>query len=174
MVQQNHNVIYNRQCVTIYIFKQTKLVICGYIPEKCSTLQTMNHVGQGQTITNNKISFKVESTSAASKVHADKPGTSQTTVVLTGQCFGALALRFSSSMPSFLQPASHMSWVKQKKILNCLLFLSAGTGKWSGDRQMSLSASIERQKAYKALLPMPVPLCGFVAALHLWETGWKY
>lgn len=47
--------------------------------------------------------------------------------------------------------ASHMSWVKQKKILNCLLFLSAGTRKGSGERQMSLSPWIERQTAYKAL-----------------------
>lgn len=72
--------------------------------------------------------------------------------------FGALALRFLSSLFSY-QPGSHMSWVKQKKILNCLLFLFAATGKWSGERQMSLSPWMERQTAYKALLPLPVPVC---------------
>lgn len=48
---------------------------------------------QGQKITRQSffISFKVEATSSAPKVYADKPGISQTTGVLTGQCFGALA-----------------------------------------------------------------------------------
>lgn len=101
------------------------------------------------------ISFKVEATSSAPQ--ADKLGTSQATSVLTGQCFGGLAQRCPSSLPLF-QPGSHMSWVKQKKILNCLLFLSAGTRKGSGERQMSLSPRTERQTVYKALLPLPLPV----------------
>lgn len=52
-----------------------------------------------------------------------------------------------------------MSWVKQKKILKCLLFFSAGTRTGSGERQVSLSPPIERQTAYKALMPLPVPEC---------------
>lgn len=43
------------------------------------------------TENNSSSTLKVKATSSAPKLYADKPGTFQTTGVLTGQCFGALA-----------------------------------------------------------------------------------
>lgn len=58
--------------------------------------------------------------------------------------FLALALKKNPSPFAFrFSRGSQMSWVRQRKILNCLLFFSAGTRKGSGERQMSLSLWIK-------------------------------
>lgn len=111
---------------SIYVLMPPKLKIF-------SRRQTMSvSTAQGQKITRQKNSHS--SSPLQGRRHHQFPNSMltsqglQTTIVLTGQCFGALAKRYPSSLPSH-QCGSHMSWVKQKKILNCLLFLSAATRK---------------------------------------------
>lgn len=81
------------------------------------------------------------------KTYADKWGISHTTGVLTGHCFSCPGSKKKKKNPSpfafRFSRGSQMSWVRQRKILNCLLFFSAGTRKGSGERQMSLSLWIK-------------------------------
>lgn len=56
--------------------------------------EPMTHMSGSEdqwTENNSSSTLKVKATSSAPKLYADKPGTFQTTGVLTGQCFGALA-----------------------------------------------------------------------------------
>lgn len=70
--------------------------------------------------------------------------------------FLALAQKKKPQFASRFSRGNQMSWVRQRKILNCLLFFSAGTRKGSGERQMSLSLWIKDGQFIKCCCLSPM------------------
>lgn len=88
--------------------------------------------GQAEKSLQTKQPFFIwsEGTIIGSHNFADRWGTPRSAGLLTGRWFRRAGLKTSLSFAG-------MSRVKQKKMLNCLLFFSAVTRKGFGERQMS-------------------------------------